>query len=202
MKACAMKSKAVKREKKVDSFIELLQKLFAKTVIWGNVGGYTGERMVRAAFAPMIKFSNLTVDFKALSEEYQIEQELNADITDSKERDLKIVHQLKTNPKFDQIQKRWAAASRMRTFYQEIKKSISEAIEKKKQKNLLMKGDSEREEPSVDESASVMIDTSTHNSGIEMSFDRTQSAIENEKLERDIENITIRISKFSNSSVA
>ena len=52
-----------KREKKVDSFIELLQKLFAKTVIWGNVGGYTGERMVRAAFAPMIKFSNLTIDF-------------------------------------------------------------------------------------------------------------------------------------------
>ena len=85
----------------------------------------------------------------------------------------------------------------MRTFYQEIKKSISEAIEKKKQKNLLMKGDSEREEPSVDESASVMIDTSTHNSGIEMSFDRTQSAIENEKLERDIEDITIRISEKS-----
>lgn len=66
-----------------------------KTVIWGQIGGYTGERMVRAAFAPMIKFSNLTVDFAALVEEYQIELEMHNDIEDKKERELKILHQLR-----------------------------------------------------------------------------------------------------------
>lgn len=91
--------------------------MFAKSVMWGNVGGMTGERMVRAAFAPMIKFSGLTSDFIQLAEEYAIEEEVNADIEDKKEREHKIVSQLKTNPKYDLISKRWAVASRMRTFY-------------------------------------------------------------------------------------
>ncbi len=52
-----------KTDAKIDAFIILLQKMFAKSVMWGNVGGMTGERMVRAAFAPMIKFSGLTTDF-------------------------------------------------------------------------------------------------------------------------------------------
>ena len=129
-----------KSEAKTDAFLMLLQKMFAKSVMWGNVGGMTGERMVRAAFAPIIKFSGLTVDFMQLVEEYSIEEEMHADIEDKKEREHKIVLQLKTNPKFDLVSKRWAVASRMRTFYQEIKKSISEAIEKKKAKLLLVRG--------------------------------------------------------------
>lgn len=52
-----------KKDKKVDRLIELLQKNFTKTVVWGNVGGIIGERMVRSSFAPMIKFSSLTPDF-------------------------------------------------------------------------------------------------------------------------------------------
>lgn len=48
--------------------------------------------MVRASFAPMIKFSNLTTDFMNLVEEYQIELEVNNDIEDKKEKELKIVH--------------------------------------------------------------------------------------------------------------
>ncbi len=57
--------------------------------------------MVRSAFAPMIKFSNLTVDFHSLVEELHIEEEINADITDTKEREIKIIQILKSNPKFD-----------------------------------------------------------------------------------------------------
>ena len=56
---------------------------------------------------------------------------------DAKEKELKLIEILKTMPKFDLIQKRWAVASRMRTFYQELKKSISEAIEKKRQRQKL-----------------------------------------------------------------
>jgi hypothetical protein len=68
-----------------------LQRSFSKTVIWGNVGGYTGEKMVRAAFAPMIKFSNLTTEFHNLSEDLQLEEEMLADIKDVKEKDQKII---------------------------------------------------------------------------------------------------------------
>jgi len=41
--------------------------------MWGNVGSKIGEQMVRAAFAPLIKFSNLAGDFKILSDQYQLE---------------------------------------------------------------------------------------------------------------------------------
>ena len=43
--------------------------------------------MVRAAFAPMIKFSNLSGDFITLVEEYSLELEMNKDIEDIKERE-------------------------------------------------------------------------------------------------------------------
>ena len=43
--------------------------------------------MVRAAFAPMIKFSNLSSDFITLVEEYSLELEMNKDIEDIKERE-------------------------------------------------------------------------------------------------------------------
>jgi hypothetical protein len=65
------------RDKKVDRLIELLQRGFAKTVMWGNVGGKIGEQMVRAAFAPIISFSQgLLSEFKNLSELYQVELDL------------------------------------------------------------------------------------------------------------------------------
>jgi hypothetical protein len=53
---------------RVDKLLELLQRGFAKTVIWGNVGGIIGEKMVRSAFAPMVKFSQLTTQFYELCE--------------------------------------------------------------------------------------------------------------------------------------
>jgi hypothetical protein len=52
----------------VDTFIELLQRGFVKSTIWGNVGGLIGEIMVRSAFAPIVKFSSLGGPFKTLCE--------------------------------------------------------------------------------------------------------------------------------------
>lgn len=75
--------------------MDFIQRHFAKTVMWGNIGGLTAERMVRSAFAPMIKFSNLTADFITIADEYQLEEELNSEITDKKEREHKILLQLK-----------------------------------------------------------------------------------------------------------
>ncbi len=56
-----------RRDPKIDQFIELLQRGFAKTTMWGQFGGEIGEQMVRAAFAPIIKFSHLEKDFAALA---------------------------------------------------------------------------------------------------------------------------------------
>jgi len=56
-------------------------------------------------------------------------------LTDS-QADQKVLAELTKNPVFDQIKKRWASASRMRTFYAEMKKSISEALEKRRNKQL------------------------------------------------------------------
>jgi len=42
------------RSLQVDHFIAFLQRGFAKTVMWGSVGGLIAESMVRSAFAPII----------------------------------------------------------------------------------------------------------------------------------------------------
>jgi hypothetical protein len=47
--------------------------------------------MVRAAFGPMLKFSSLTEDFNNLADELQMEEEMLAEITDPKERELKVM---------------------------------------------------------------------------------------------------------------
>ena len=53
--------------------------------------------MVRASFAPMLKFSNLVGDFTLLAEELQMEEQLLTEVTDQKEKDMKILQQLKQN---------------------------------------------------------------------------------------------------------
>jgi hypothetical protein len=60
------------------------------------------------------------------------------------EKDQKNLNTLLEYPAFDQIRKRWATASRMRTFFAEMKKSISEALDKRRQK-LLMQGSSQKQ---------------------------------------------------------
>jgi hypothetical protein len=69
------------------------------------------------------------------------------------------------NPAFDQIRKRWANASRMRTFYAEMKKSISEALEKRRQKLMLQEKNNSYNEsmlsPQQNDDGVTMIDTMT-----------------------------------------
>lgn len=102
---------------------------------------------------------------------------------------MKLVQTLKQNAKFDIISKRWAVASRMRTFYQEMKKSISEALEKRRQK--LMPGE-HQEVPQLITDEPTQIDTST-NVLTGMPSSKSFSTEDNEKLERDIQTIVHRI---------
>jgi hypothetical protein len=65
-----------RRNVQVDDLIDLIQRNFFKTTMWGNVGGKIGEQMVRAAFAPILRFSGLIAEFKSLVELYSIELSL------------------------------------------------------------------------------------------------------------------------------
>ena len=119
--------------------------------------------MVRAAFVPILRFSNLVGEFKTLCDLYQIEVELEEQDAKTSmkpltknESDSKNIAILSENPAFDQIRKRWATASRMRTFYSEMKKSISEALDKRRQKLILQEKGKQQES-----SEFQMIDTTS-----------------------------------------
>jgi len=80
----------------------------------------------------------------------------------------------------------------MRTFFSEMKKSISEALDKRRQKLLMQGGSKQRQE----DNEVVEIDTSTHvvePDELEVKLERQISQEDNEKLERDIEQITHKI---------
>jgi hypothetical protein len=83
----------------------------------------------------------------------------------------------------------------MRTFYAEMKKSISEALEKRRLKQqTLEKVPSSSQEDEEQKEESFMIDTSSQlPSPSDVKLDRTISQQDHEKLEKDIEQITHKI---------
>jgi hypothetical protein len=114
----------------VDYFVDFLQRAFAKTVMWGNVGGRIAEQMVRAAFAPIISLSQLAPKVKQLVELMDMELKL---MEESGEKDKRLAKALQEEvPELDLVRKRYVIANRMRQFYSEMKKSISEALEKRR----------------------------------------------------------------------
>jgi len=83
----------------------------------------------------------------------------------------------------------------MRTFYAEMKKSISEALEKRRLKQqTLEKVPSSSQEDEEQKEESFMIDTSSQPpSPSDVKLDRTISQQDHDKLEKDIEQITHKI---------
>lgn len=83
----------------------------------------------------------------------------------------------------------------MRTFYAEMKKSISDALEKRRQKLQLQEMTSVKEEEG-DEDETMMIDTSSVRDlpdPEELKLSKTISQEDHDKLEKDIEQITHKI---------
>ena len=117
----------------------------------------------------------------------------------SAQKDQKILALLLENPNFDQVRKRWATASRMRTFYAEMKKSISDALEKRRQKQQLMETVVSEVKEQEEEGESMMIDTSSAPKNLELpdpgelKLNKTISQEDHDKLEKDIEQITHKI---------
>lgn len=78
----------------------------------------------------------------------------------------------------------------MRTFYAEMKKSISDALEKRRQKLQLQEKTSVKEGEENDDNETMMIDTSSVRElpdPEELKLNKTISQEDHDKLEKDIE---------------
>ncbi len=128
----------------VDKLVGYLQN-FLETkrpfVPHARLGGIDGMRMSRAAFGVMIKFSDLTDTIQTLVDEIDLQW---MDLESDPERDIKIKESIKTVPHFENIQKRWESASKMRTWIIEKKKNLSERIQKEAEVEFKKKREDEK----------------------------------------------------------
>lgn len=133
-------------------------------VPYARLGGEDGMRLSRAAFAVMCRFSNDGLDrFMEFVDEMDLTwSELEGD----SERDFKFKDAIKKHKAYEQIQKRWESASKMRQWVNEKKKNLMEKIRKQVEVQYIKDKDSQNKVESkpteeIKESDSVQIDTST-----------------------------------------
>ena len=105
------------KDVQMDKTIDFIQKLFTKEALWGNLGGENGAKVVRAAYAVIIKHAGLINDLK----EAMIEVELFNEEKDKPSANIK------------NLVKKWGAASRMRPWLVEKRKDIDDREEKLRQ---------------------------------------------------------------------
>jgi hypothetical protein len=139
--------------------LSALQKKFSEETVWAHIGGAQADRLVRAAFASLLRHSGQAKDFKQIldlidfSEEVGEEKEstenllgLNNIDVDNKVNKVvnsnsvsntlnlnlsaNLISVVSSHKKFASIFKKWQAASRMRTWLVEKKKNVDEALEK------------------------------------------------------------------------
>ena len=96
-------------------------------VPYARLGGQTGLRMSRAAFAVMVKFSDLLEDFVALVDFVSMEAGM---AEDGPSKDKELIAAIKKQPQADLIIRRWESAARMRQWINEKKQAQSEKLEK------------------------------------------------------------------------
>lgn len=101
---------------KVSKLLDFIQKQFSKECLWASLGGENGGKIVRAAFAVIIKHAGLLTQF----------QETVEDIDN-------IISQGKVDSTLKNFIKKWHAASRMRTWLVEKRKEIDDMAERNRQ---------------------------------------------------------------------
>lgn len=126
-----------------NKLIVIMQKKFSEEIIWAHIGGHNADRLVRAAFAALLRHSGQTNDFKKILDLIEFHEETYEDkdnIDEDRKIDInsneKLIKEIKNHPKFLSIYKKWQAASRMRTWLVEKKKNVDEALEKSKPSNV------------------------------------------------------------------
>ena len=101
---------------KVTKLLDYIQKQFSKECLWASLGGENGAKIVRAAFAVIIKHAGLMVQFQETVDEVD-----------------EIVTQNRVDATLKNFIKKWHAASRMRTWLVEKRKEIDEIAERNRQ---------------------------------------------------------------------
>jgi hypothetical protein len=121
----------------VDLVIKLLQKLNERAQMGiSRIGGAMGLKLNRAAFAIMIKFSDLSEDLFKIVDELQMLAELEED---GPQKDQVLIKALKEIKNANLIIERWQSAARMRQWLQQKRKNLAEKIEKRLEKKLRKK---------------------------------------------------------------
>jgi hypothetical protein len=112
-----------------DYLIGLLQRLLETRVppiSFARLGGINGLKISRAAFAVMLKYSDVLEDFVALRDEVAAQANLESSETDKQKNLMAFI---KTVPHSDVILRRWESASRMRQWINEKKQTLANELE-------------------------------------------------------------------------
>lgn len=107
---------------KVSKLLDFIQKQFSKECLWASLGGENGTKIVRAAFAVIIKHAGLLSQFQETSDEIE-----------------EIIAQNRVDTTMKNFVKKWLAASRMRTWLVEKRKEIDDMAERNRQNAIASK---------------------------------------------------------------
>ena len=102
--------------KKIQIFLNYLQKQFARECLWANLGGEKADKLVRSAFAVIVKHAGQTFDFYDLAMNFEKEN-LNPE----------------SQAAIKKFVKKWQSASKMRTWLVEKRKDIDDMAERSRQ---------------------------------------------------------------------
>jgi hypothetical protein len=138
------------KDEEVDLVIKLLQKIYVKqNMAVASLGAARGMTLSRAAFAIMIKFSDLTDDFLRMVDDLAMEAEC---LGDEPGKEKSLIESLEKLKGAGVIIKRWQSAARMRAWIGEKKLTLCERYEKQVEEELRKKkADAEEEKKKEDE---------------------------------------------------
>lgn len=114
----------------INIILEAFQKKLSKEVVWAFIGGEQSDRLVRAAFAALLRHSGQTREFEELLDFLEFgEENENSEIQLDTET---VIAKILTYPVTNSLYKKWQSASRMRSWLVEKNKNVDEALEKNK----------------------------------------------------------------------
>lgn len=132
-------------DEETDLTLQCLQYILERKmpmVPFARLGGPEGLKMSRAAFAVMIKFSDLSEDFQVLVDTVNMQ----ATEEEGPGKLKALADLIKSQPQGDIIIRRWESASRMRQWINEKKQSLVIKLEKKVKQELLADKEKAKEE--------------------------------------------------------
>ena len=94
-------------------------------VPYARIGGAEGLRLARAAFAPILKFSDLIDQFSELVDEVDL---IWNELDGYEDRDIKIKEAIKKSTHYELIIKRWDSASKMRKWASDFKVELEDQL--------------------------------------------------------------------------